>query len=162
MLYSRVQLLQCTQPVNASVSRQDTYDVQDDVDDEDDDRRSHDASVDNFYDALAERDPGAVASLSDIRINMDPTDRLIDAIEMLREVIVDNTNAQQRSKRRPGAGQQGTRAGVTAPIYRANGSAINLKEEKLKIRKEKLLQDPVFALDHIAPATRRRLEGQTQ
>ena len=97
-------------------------------------------SLDNFYDALTERDPGAVASLSDIRINMDPTERLIEAIETLREVIVDNTNAQQRPKRRGGGGGAGAgnRGGEAAPIYRANGSAINVKDDKLKIRKEKV------------------------
>jgi hypothetical protein len=134
MLLSNVQFIRETQCVTPSVS-QDTYDTHDD---EEEDTHSHDASLDNFYDALTERDPGAIASLSDIRINMDPTERLIEAMETLREVIVDNTNAQHRPKRRGGGGTAGNRQGVTAPVYRANGSAVIVKDDKLKIRKDKV------------------------
>ena len=101
---------------------QDTYDVQDD------EEQSNDASFENFYDAQAE------SSLHEVRIDLEPGDRLVEAIESLREVIIENTSVQQKSRRRGGRSSNTGMGGG----YKANGGALSLKDERLKIRKEKV------------------------
>ena len=120
MLCSRVQLVNDFRSMNAIL--QDTYDGQDDYD------NSNDASLENFYDAQTE------SGLHEIRINMEPNDRLIEAIESLREVILENTNAQQKSRRRGRTAP----SSANSPMYKANGTILSIKDEKLKIRKEKV------------------------
>jgi hypothetical protein len=95
----------------------------------DDDDASNDASFDNFYDAPSDAQGG----LPDVRINMDPQDRLAEAIETLKGVIVENTNAQRTHRRK------GRSSGSTGPQqYKADGTPVT-KDEKLKIRKEKVV-----------------------
>ncbi len=157
MLYSRVSMVNeaanaprttsCVDGVRSFL--QETYDIHED----DEDAHSNDPSLD-FYDAQQEKDPGTIASLSDIRINVDPTERLIDAIESLREVIVDNTNAQ-KPKRRAGAGGAGRGGqGASQPSagYRPNGNALNVKDDKLRIRKEKVRKDAVSIEIYFKPS----------
>lgn len=129
MLYSRVQLV--TEPSRATSSShhsmnailQDTYDVHD----YDDDVASNDAtSCDNFYDAETE------AGLAEVRLNMDPSMRLIEALETLREVITENTNVHGRRRRgRSSAANYGGKG---------DGATGGIKDDRLKIRKEKVGQ----------------------
>lgn len=129
MLYSRVQLVNEAPSRSMNAILQDTYDVQDE------EEQSNDASFENFYDAPAE----STAVLPEVRIDMEPSGRLIDAIESLREVILENTNAHAKSRRR----------GRTQPSggYKQNGSALSLKDERLKIRKEKVGQSLILCFD---------------
>ena len=124
MLYSRIQLVnECkpaSNPMNAIL--QDTYDGQDD------EEQSNDASFENFYDAQTE------SALPEVRIDMEPSERLCEAIEALREVIMENTSVQKTSRQRRG---RSTQSGLQSG-YKANGSAMSLKDERLKIRKEKV------------------------
>ena len=133
MLYSRVSLVNDIRLMNAIL--QDTYEVHDDDD------CSNDASLDNFYDA-----PTEGGGLGEVRINMDPTERLCEAIEGLREVIVDNTSAQ--AKRRGGGGGAGGGGrriqGIPATLYKSSGPMAGLKDERLKIRKDKVRQHACY------------------
>lgn len=111
---------------------QDPYDYDCDDNDSND---SNDASVD-FYDApegamsgtrLA-RDP---LSLPSVRVNMDPQERLIEALEALREVVVENTNTKA-AKMRPRPPPPRPKDGMKL------GSPTSPKDERLKIRKSKV------------------------
>ena len=111
---------------------QDTYDITEDDEPEEHEHHSHDASSDNFYDAPADKD--AATNLPEVRIDLsasdDPQDRLIAAIAALREVIVDNTNVQRTNRRRRGQERSGGGG--------QSRSASQLKDERLKVRKEKV------------------------
>ena len=131
MLYSSFPIVNfASHQMNAFL--QDTYDVHDD---EGHCHGSHDANVNdaghqtsqlhNYFDANAPP-PEKCTSLPEVRINVDPTERLIEAIEALRDVVVENTSAQQKQKKRGGRG--GGRS----------GQPLNVKDERLKVRKEKV------------------------
>lgn len=119
---------------------QDTYDVQD----QDDDDNSNDISFDNFYDASEQNLPpstGGSPNLAqrlqaapEVRIDMEPNERLIEAIESLKEVIMENTNTHNKARRRG----RPTGAGST-PSYKQNGGPVTLKDDKLKVRKDKVI-----------------------
>ncbi len=101
---------------------QDTYDLGDD------DEQSNDTSFDNFYDAQTDTQSG----VPEVRINMDPSDRLVEAIDQLRGAVLENTNAQNKSRR-------GRTSANTAQVqYKSDGTRMTLKDDKLKIRKEKV------------------------
>ena len=124
MLFSRVELLNDLGYMNAIL--QDTYDPRD----HDDEENSADTTVENFYDAQADN---PCLSTSDTRVSIDPTDRLIEAIESLKEVISENTNLHQKNRRRrvtPGTGQLAKSGG--------HGGALLKENERLKVRKEKV------------------------
>ena len=125
MLYSRVQLV--TEP-SRSTSNFNSMNaiLQDTYEGNDDDDLSNDAtSCENFYDAQAE-----AAGHPDVRIDMEPSVRLLEALETLREVISENTHAQNRHRRR------GRSTGNTT--YSGKESANTIKDDRLKIRKEKV------------------------
>lgn len=134
--------------------------LQDTYDDTLDAGATDDGNSEHFYDALAAGDKGAgehhdthgdpdlahTASLShissEVRINMDPTERLIEAVETLRDAINENTNCQ-RPRRRGGGGPGGGGGRPPSNAHqhsysKANGTAQNVKDERLKIRKEKV------------------------
>ena len=150
MLYSRVNLLTTqNQPMTSRVVRShyDPDDVHSDDTDEDheDDDNSNDASMDNFYDAPAESMQGIVP---EVRINMDPSDRLIEAIGALREAITENTTATQRQRQRA----RGPRGSGTTGYKGGGGSSpLSLKDERLKIRKEKVSRDFTVFCHHFSP-----------
>lgn len=125
-----------SEPHSIHAILQDAYDVTDD-----DDVHSQDA---NYYDASSastshQHGPGGgsdtTAVLPEVRINMEPSDRLIDAIEQLKDVIVENTSAQAKNKRHRGPG------GTRNERHNNNGglpmSSVN-KDDRLKVRKEKV------------------------
>ncbi len=119
---------------------QDTYDVNDDGGG----HSSGDVAID-FFDAptmFAER---LVAT--DDADNDDPTEKLIHAIQALRDVIIDNTNVQQRLRaRRAGGGGGGcggsaaASAGIAGPGRAGRNHKTNnmFKDERLKIRSQKV------------------------
>lgn len=109
------------------VDMQDTYDV------DDDEVASNDASFDAYYDAMGGDHGTAPSGIPEVRVNLDPSDRLIEAIEQLREVIIENTNTAKGGRRR---GRQAQ--GSSQPAYRANGAPLGLKDDRLKIRREKV------------------------
>lgn len=151
-MYSRVRLIQelpDTSRMNAML--QDSYDIQDELE-EMPEPPSNAPSIDNFYDAQGIREPvpgqerersvgPTSTSLPEVRINMHPTERLIEAMESLREVILDNTNAQQKQRRRGGGRGGGGGGGIPPGISnmcKSNGTVMNLKDERLKIRRDKV------------------------
>ncbi|ELU17486.1 hypothetical protein CAPTEDRAFT_215264 [Capitella teleta] len=150
-MYSRVRLIQ-TVPKTSRVVLQDSYEMQDELEElhEVPDQPSNAPSVDNFYDAPGLRDSVAAqddlersvgptsTSLPEVRINLHPTERLIEAMEQLREVILDNTNVQQKQRRRGARTGGGGPGGGGPPNYKSNGT-VNLKDERLKIRRDKKL-----------------------
>ncbi|CAH1788352.1 unnamed protein product [Owenia fusiformis] len=97
----------------------DTYDRADD-----DETNSGDLSVENFYDASAED-----AKNNEVRLDLDPTERLIEAIESLRDTISDNTtlHQKQRGRRKVARNTKGGPGGLTKA------------DERLKIRKDKVI-----------------------
>jgi hypothetical protein len=95
---------------------------------ENDCANSADVSFENFYDAPQEN----VSLLPECRISLDPTDRLIDAIDSLREVVSENTNAQNRLRRHKGLSS----APGNKPITGTGG--VLKSDERLKVRKEKV------------------------
>ena len=162
MLYSRVQLvndLSSARYMNAAVL-QDTYDINDDVEELPEvDNHSNAPSIDNYYDAQGIREPipgqerersvgPTSTSLPEVRINLDPTEKLIDAMEALREVILDNTNAQQKQRRRGRGGGGGGGGGGAGHTYKANGTPLNVKDERLKIRRDKVSADNIILIIH--------------
>ena len=143
MLYSRVSSMMGGTSSNAphpSTVYQDTFDFHDE---EDDPVHSNAPSLDNIYESHREDGgdtkcpAGSVRSLPEVKINMDPTERLIEAVESLREAIVENTSIahRQRSRRKAGAGR--VTSGMPS-LSRANGMPMLGKDEKLRIRKEKV------------------------
>ena len=138
---------------------QDTYDG---VDDALDQTAGDDGNSEHFYDATGgdkdrEGTPGVAAAgatttdiaptgslsqiSSEVRINMDPTERLIEAVETLRDAINENTQSQRPRRRGGGPGGGGGRPPSNAHQhhhYKANGTPQNVKDERLKIRKEKV------------------------
>ena len=119
----------------------DGIDMQDSYDVDDDDVGSNEA-FDNYYDAQGGGDAGQSSSAADskqvipeVRVNLDPSDRLIEAMETLREVIVENSNIAKGGGRRRGRGGQ---AQGSAQPYRANGTPMGMKDDRLKIRREKV------------------------
>ena len=119
---------------------QDTYDVNDDGG-----HSSGDVAID-FFDAptmFAER---LVATDDADNDNADPTEKLIHAIQALRDVIIDNTNVQQRARaRRAGAGggcggSAAAGAGIAGPGRAGRNHKTNnmFKDERLKIRSQKV------------------------
>ena len=141
MLYSRVTLIN-DQQNHMNALLQDTYEIHEEDETCSTGGGTDDVGAENYYDAEAETLGGVGGGGGggrhcclgldgeDVRINVDPTDRLIEAIENLREVIIDNTNAQQRQRRRP---QRSNMA-----MNKGSGIPIGLKDERLKVRKEKV------------------------
>ena len=121
-----------SEPHSIHAILQDAYDVTDD-----DDIHSQDA---NFYDASSASTSNQQGhpkhqTLPEVCINMDPSERLIEAIEQLKEVIVDNTSAQSKHKRHRGPG--GVRGERQSTIGGLPLSAAS-KDDRLKVRKEKV------------------------
>ena len=123
-----------SEPHSIHAFLQDAYDVTDD-----DDIHSQDA---NFYDAssasTSHQTGDSKRALPEVRINMDPSERLIEAIEQLKEVIVDNTSAQSKHKRHRGPG--GGRGGGGERQNNLGGLPLSAasKDDRLKVRKEKV------------------------
>ena len=166
-MYSRVTMVQQPSASSSTTTHrnailQDVYDI----DDEDDDH-SNEVSLDNFYDAQGERIRGESSerdggpgrgdreklSLPDVKVSSsgDPTDRLIEAIESLREVIIDNTYASQKGKKRGqgGGGSNPDRHQTASPRYKANGTVMSVKDERLKIRKDKVGELKLIYTTHL-------------
>jgi hypothetical protein len=148
-MYSRLRLIHAV-PKQNCVVLQDSYEMQDELEEMHERGPSNAPSVDNFYDASGlrssvdgqdlERSVGPTStSLPEVRINLHPTERLIEAMEQLREVILDNTNAQQKQRRRGQRSSGGcSGGGGGAQAYKSNGTFMNLKDERLKIRRDKV------------------------
>ena len=137
---------------------QDTYDVNDDDDAGDAGGDHSDVAID-FFDAPTMFGERLVAPDD---ANADPTDKLIHAIQALRDVIVDNTNAQRNVRsRRSGGGAitgggggtgmggcssgipygDGGLAGPHARVPHSKGSHKTnniFKDDRLKIRSSKV------------------------
>ena len=129
---------------------QDTYDVNDDNDGDGDAAGDHSDVACDFFDASTMFGERLVAPDD---TNADPTDKLIRAIQALRDVIVDNTNAQRTvQSRRSGNGGGGGGgsggcsgydgiAGPNARTPHSKGSHKTnnaFKDDRLKIRSSKV------------------------
>ena len=149
---------------------QDTYDAVDDLldpehpDPPDPVEGGDGAGAEHYYDAPADKDapdtaaaattnggsasPGLSHIASEVRINMDPTERLIEAVETLRDAINENTQCQRPRRRGGGPGgggrPQSNSHSHNSHQYKANGTPQNVKDERLKIRKEKVRATVVF------------------
>lgn len=145
MLYSRVTSIaggaassSSNQYNSSSHHYQDTFEIHDDEDD-----HSNAPSMDNLYEAGMEGSvppvgSGSVRSLPEVKIDMDPTERLIEAVESLREAIIQNTSMTQRQRSRRKAGAGRVTSGMPS-LNRANGMPmLGSKDEKLRVRKEKV------------------------
>ena len=118
---------------------QDTYDVNDD---DGGGHSSGDVAID-FFDAptmFAER----LVATDDADTD-DPTEKLIHAIQALRDVIIDNTNVQQRLRARragggAGCGGSAAASGIAGPGRTGRNHKTNnmFKDERLKIRSQKV------------------------
>ncbi|XP_064647158.1 gamma-aminobutyric acid receptor subunit gamma-3-like isoform X3 [Lineus longissimus] len=126
MLFSRIAL---TNEFMNAVLQDTQYTQEPDHEPDNDCANSADVSFENFYDAPQENVP--LSLLPECRISLDPTDRLIDAIDSLREVISENTNAQNRLRRHKGPTTPGNK-----PITGTGG--LLKSDERLKVRKEKV------------------------
>ena len=117
---------------------QDTYDVNDDGGGH---SSGGDVAID-FFDAPTMFGERLVATDD---AEADPTEKLIHAIQALRDVIIDNTNVQQRLRaRRSGGGCGGATsagggiAGSGARVTRNHKTNNMFKDERLKIRSQKV------------------------
>jgi len=107
--------------------KQDCYDI----DDDDEDACSNDApSTADYFDAPAD---ASDIKASECKLDMEPSMRLINALENLREVITENTKTHTTVKRRPGAG------GQTRKQETQKGPDGVPKDDRLKVRKEKVI-----------------------
>lgn len=106
-----------------------------DIDDDEEDAVSNDApSTADYFDAPTE---ASNIQPSDIKLDMEPSVRLITALENLREVITENTKTHTTvAKRRPGAGGQAQKQERTSGAKGPDGLP---KDDRLKIRKEKVI-----------------------